>query len=395
MSTTEMLTQQTLRKLAETAGPWITLVLSANEGGDIAVELKDTMKRLGNELTERGIDPDQVLAPIHDAGRDVRGETKSRGSIAILRSPSELRVFRVSGSLPPAARIGERVDLRTLLSVIQAQRLFYMIALSQNRTRFLKCTESTSEELRFPDGFAASLMDSMQTRKPDHVLDNRSSGGPSTGSMSGVMFGTNTDREDKDEYMLHFFMQLDKAANALLKGSTHPLVPVGVEHEIALYRRVNTYPNLIEPGVYGAADGLEGGEIHRRALELLERHSREPGNDVPVDFDKRVGTGHASTHIQEIIAGAWEGRVSHFFFRQDAHYRGTFDPVRQRVKHTDDPLDSPCDLVEGAAWQTVLHGGEARILPGSAMPNGVPVCALFRYPSPAKAGTPDLVEMPV
>ena len=276
---------------------------------------------------------------------------------------------------------------------MEAQKVFYILALSQNRTRILKCTQDDSEEVPFPAGVAVSLADAMQTRKPDHVLDNRASGGPSTGSMGGVMFGTSTDREDKDEYMLHFFMELDKAMNLVLKGSGDPLVPVGVEHEIALYRRVNTYPHLLEPGIHGAPDGLEGGEMHRRALELLEQRVREPGNEVPADFDKRVGTGHASTHIQEIVAGAWEGRVSHFYFQPNAHYMGTYDHVRQRVKRTDDPLDSPVDLIDAAAWQTVLHGGQVRLLPGSALPNGVPACALFRYPVPSGAAETDSAQL--
>jgi len=56
-----------------------------------------------------------------------------------------------------------------------------------------------------------------------------------------------------------------------------------------------------------------------------------------------------------------------------------------RVKHTDDPLDSPADLIDLAVEQTILHGGEAKILRASAMPNGVPICALMRYPAAAPA----------
>jgi hypothetical protein len=202
-----------------------------------------------------------------------------------------------------------------------------------------------------------------------------------------VMFGTTADREKKDEYLHNYFALLDKAVHAALKDSTAPLIAAGVESELALYRRVNTYPNFIEEGVHGAPDGLEGGEMHRRALELLERLEREPGREVPADFDKRVGTGHASMHIQEIVGAAYDGRVSHFFFQADAHYPGTWDAVRKRARHTEDPLDSPEDLIEVAAYQTIAQGGEVKILPAPAMPNGVPACALFRYPA-ARLQTP-------
>jgi hypothetical protein len=360
-------------------GPCITLVLGGTENGDTATELKDGLNRFRKEMESRGPEGESVLASVNNALRDIRGETRSKGAIVVLGSPSVTRVFRANGPVKPLSRAADRFDIRTLLALQGGQKEFYILALSQNRTRLLRCSEDSSEEIPIP-GAPASLADAMQTRPPDHVLDNRASGGPSIGA-GAVMFGTSSDRDDKDEYMLHFFMEIDKAVAEALKDSTDPLIAVGVEHEIALYRRVNTYPHLLEPGVSGAPDGLEGGEMHHRALELLERRAAEFGFAIPADFDKRVGTGHASAHIQDIVTAAWEGRVSHLFLQANASYSGTFDPVRMRVKHTEDPLDSPIDLTDSAAEQTILHGGEVRIVPGSAMPNGVPVCALMRYPA--------------
>jgi hypothetical protein len=327
-------------------------------------------------LKDRGVDGEELLRPVAAAATEAKSE---KGGLVILRAPSLMQIHRVA-SVRPIVRVDEHFDVRTLLNIAAERKLFYILALSQNRTRILKCTQDRCEEIPFPAGFPTSLEDAMQTSKPDHDLENRSSGGPSIGSGK-VLFGTSSDKDAKDEYMLHFFEELDKAVKSALKDSGAPLVPVGVEQEIALYRRVNTYPHLAEPGVPGAPDGLEGGEMHRRAVEMLKRRAEEPGREVPGDFDKRVGTGHASTNIQEIVAGAYEGRVSHFFFQAKAEYLGAYDPVRQRVKHTGDPLDSPVDLVETAAFHTIRQGGEAKILPGSAMPNGVPVCALFRYPA--------------
>jgi hypothetical protein len=316
---------------------------------------------------------EQAIAEARAAGRSRRGTV-------ILRSPSLLQVHHID-SVQPVLRVAEHFDLRTILAIAAEQKSFYILALSQNRTRILRCGQGAAEEIPFPEGFPASLADAMQTRQPDHVLDNRASGGPSMGG-GAVMFGTSSDREDKDEYMLHFFLSLDKAVNTALKDSTDPLVPVGVEHEIALYRRINTYPHLVEPGVHGAPDGLEGGEMHKRALALLRQQEEAIPTELG-DFDKRVGTGHASKNIQEIVAAAFDGRVSHFFFQAGAQYLGTYDSVRQRVKHTDDPKDSPLDLIEAAGLETIRKGGETRILPAPAMPGGVPVCALFRYPAAA------------
>jgi hypothetical protein len=377
MTTTEGTKTEVIRELLRVPGPCITVVLAGNEAGDTAIELKDAVSAIRGEFRKRGEDSESLVKPIVATNAQVRGETKARGSIVILRAPQVMQVHRVRG-LRSQLRVDDHFDVRTVLALEAARKNFYILALSQKRTRILKCTEDAAEEIPFPAGFPFSLADAMQTRQPDHMLDNRSSGGPSIGA-GAVVFGTSSDREAKDEYLLHFFKDIDRAVNVALKGSAEPLVPAGVEHEIALYRRVNSYAEVVDPGVQGAPDGLEGGEMHRRALRSLEEWQQEPGRVVPADFDRRVSAGLASMHIQEIVPAAFAGRVSQFFFQANAQYPGAYDSVRQKVKRTEDPLDGPADLVESAAYQTILQGGQAQIIAARAMPGGAPICAVFRY----------------
>jgi hypothetical protein len=377
MNETDSIRNQTIRVLADGPGPYITIALSGNSFGNTNIELKDAIAQVRRDLETQTKDAAELMRPIEETAEELRG-TRQRGGIVILRSPSVMQVHRVE-PLKRVVQAGDRFDLRTLLCVAAHQRDFYVLALSQNRTRILKCNQDACEELPFPRGFPSSLAESMQTRQPDHDLQNRASGGVSIGDGS-VVFGTSSDHDAKDEYMSHFFVSLDRAVNTALRERGEPLIAVGVESEIALYRKVNTYGHLVESGVFGAPDGI-GSELHQRAMELLDQHAQQPGHDVPADFDKRVGTGHASTHIQEIVAAAYEGRVSHLFFQPNAQYMGTFDPVRRRLRRTDDPTHSPVDLIDSAAHQTLRQGGALKMLPAATMPNGVPVCALFRYPA--------------
>ncbi len=359
---------ESIRDLLSTAGPCITIVTSETK-------LADAIDSLRKLLRDRGEESEALLAPVPNAAGSLSAEVRKRSAIAILRSPALIRVLPAGPEVKPIVKVNDRFDLRTLLAIHSAETPFHILALSQKRTRILECTQHSCREIPFPEGFPESLADSKQTDQPDHDLDNRSSAGPGVGGMKGVMFGTSTDREKKDQYLLHFFSSIDKAVHVALKNSTSSLVVVAVDSELALYRRVNTYPNIVEPGVHGSADGLDGGEVHRRALELLQSRPAPATAEVLSDFDKKMGTGHASIHIQEIVTAAFDGRVSHYFFQENARYDGTFDAMRQRVKHSDSG-----DLIEEGAYQTIMHGGEARIMPPSAMPNGVAVCALFRYP---------------
>ena len=108
----------------------------------------------------------------------------------------------------------------------------------------------------------------LATRKPDHVLEQPlPRPGPSVGSMRGVSFGTNTDREREDEYLAHFFKEFDKAINTLLRGDTAPLLLAGTEDEIAIYRRVSTTATCSTSIVHGSPDGFSDRELHRRAMD--------------------------------------------------------------------------------------------------------------------------------
>lgn len=369
-------TADTIRELMETSGPCLTVV------GKPGPELANALNAL--RRTNRPLGPaveqliDQALSDSHRAPGPA---SATAGQIAIFRSASKSFIWRVPDNVKPVAAVGERFHLRSVVAAACAQQPFYILALSQNRSRLLECTQHSAQEVPLPEGTPLSLTDSRQTRKPDHTLDNRNTAGPSVGHMKGVLSGSGTEKEDKEEQILHFFSELDKAVAAALRDSGAPLVIAGVEHELATYKRVNTYPKLVEPGVHGAPDGLEGGEMHRRALEQLRAHAHDPIVQALRDFDKKAGTGHASTHIQEIVAAAYEGRVAFLYAQPDASYMGIYDTVRQRVKHGADALDGAADLVDAAAEETIRHGGEVRVLDAGAMPNGVPVCAIFRYPA--------------
>jgi hypothetical protein len=375
------LTQPAIRDLLASQGPCVTLVLPARDTATrtkFRTALNDIRQQLKGKLPDEELE--SLLEPVNTI--DPAADPKRHGSKLILRSPEVFHQIPVNIELTETATAGDHFSVRAILTAAAAQKYFYLLALSQNRMRILRCTDTSSEELPWPAGVPASLEEAMQTRKPDHVLDNMHTGGPSTGSMRGVMFGTSSDADDKDEYMLHFFMEVEKGLKPLLKGSEDPLVVVGVEHELALYKRVNTYPNLFEPGVHGSADGLEGGEIHTRALQLLAEHPAGQTQKLLSGFDKKIGTGHASTHIHDMVIAAHQGRVSHFFFQESARYPGTFDAVRSRVKRTEDELDQPIDLIDFTVLETLRNGGEAMIEQASHLPNGVPACALFRYPEP-------------
>ena len=102
------------------------------------------------------------------------------------------------------------------------EQKFYVLSLSQKHTRLLLYAYQSRQELQLRRLAPQSLQAWMNSRLPDHVLDNWSAGGPSLGKMKGVVFGSSSDRELPEEYLRHFFKEVDKgypAASGVFPGS--------------------------------------------------------------------------------------------------------------------------------------------------------------------------------
>ena len=378
----DQLSNEMLRDLAEAQPPCITIVVQT--GGNLRARALDAVRTVRKELETGypGEDADALLAPLEAVANRPEPNIRPAETLVLLRSRNHFHEFRTRQNLTERIVVNDEFHFRSLLTMLKTRKDFYLLALSQNHTRMLHCTDADVREVSLPTGTPASLDESKQTEKPDHVLDSRITAGPSMGSSKGVMFGTSSDRDISNEYLLHFFRALNRGVNEILRETGAPLVVAGVERDLALYRTVNSYTCTVEPGVQGAPDGMKGGEMHKRALDSLDAQPYGPVRKALEGFEKSAGIGRASNKAQEIVRAAYEGRISFLFLQESAEYRGTFDEMRRRVKRHDDGINPMRDLLNEAVVKTIASGGEVMVLPAKDMPNGVPACAVFRYPAP-------------
>ncbi|MDQ6701539.1 MAG: hypothetical protein M3Z36_15270 [Acidobacteriota bacterium] len=381
----EMLSSQTLKGLASATGPCASIFLPLGEASNFVAELKRAVHSVEEQLQNK-TGPNgarALLEPLRKAAENVASDERideHRGqTLVLLCSTDSMHVLWAAHSIPARASVADHFEVRPLLTTSPLDQPFYILALSQRQVRLLRCTKDKSEEVALPEYTATSLADSKDTSKPDHDLDNMASGGPSTGSMRGVISTTNTDREHKDNYILQFFQGIDRGLNVVLKNETAPLVLVGVEYELALYKLANKYAHMIETGVHGAPDGLKGPEMHSRAIEILEKHFAGAAEKALAQFERLVNSNNASVTVKDIVKAAYESRVAHLFLREDAEYKGTFDEAGHSVKSGRSEGPESEDLLNATALQTLQFGGDVFVLPANKMPNGVPAAAVFRY----------------
>ena len=372
-----------LKELAAVQGPCITVIASLHpeDKRHGRLRLKKANEETDEKLAAHGVDLETrraLLEPLR--GLDEELETGNEGASAvILRSRDVFRYHIVPQQLEDSVTVAQHFYLIPLLDIIWESRPFYVLALSQKHIRLVRCTNTSSEEVDLPPSVPRNFDDFIQTDKPDHVLDNSAAGGPGTGSMGRVMFGTGTDKERKDQYLLHFYRAVDRGISDLLKGDPASLVIAGVEYELPLYREVSGCPNLVEEGVRGAPDGLKGGELHARALQVVEAHWRKDIDDALAVYEQFGGSDRASASIKEIVKAAYDGRVLHLFVARGARHLGNFDEMTHKVRTHGQERPGDEDLINAAAIETLAHAGDVFIIPRSKVPHGSQMAAVMRY----------------
>ena len=349
----ERFSLEKLRGLASAAPPCISIVLLEREARDARIAFKDALAQVRAKLAASASKHDiaSLLDPLELAATNVIDSSKEPATFIFLRSPDVCESFRTRYLVgQPVAAVGECFQLRPLLALASKHLEFYILALKLNDTRIFKCTDQFCEAARFPKnagteaaGFVPGASQSSLRAEPVH------------------------DRDHPENHLGRFYREIDRDVNALLKDGHPPLVVVGVEHEVALFHRLTTYPACVEPGIRGLPGHLGQNEMYRQSLELVRSVTTGPARRALEKFDKQIGTGHASADVQEIVRAASTGRVEHLFLLENGAVPGA--------------VDGGADLLDTAAVQTLRHGGDVQILLETSMPSGGPICAIFRYAS--------------
>ncbi len=377
------LTAHEIKEFAGNSNIWLTILTPTDAPGrkTLSMRFKRALESAEEKLRRRRLTTDvirRMFDPLGELAGRLDDEAHER-TLALFRSPEELRYFWLPEQCAETVIAAANPYIRPFLKKIDDELVFYILALSQKDVRLLRCTEHSSEEVDVKDYFTPNINDFLGMSKPDHVLDNRITAGPSMGDGAGVIFGTNTEAEHKDEYLYQFFRQVNDGVVGLLRGQEKaPLVLCGVDEELAVYRRVNTWANTPGEAVRGAPNGLRGGEMHARAIEVLARAKDKELDDILAQHDRQAGE-IAQAGVDDLVRFAYEGRILHLFVAEQARAPGLFDEgqFRARAHQTERPGDE--DLINAAAVQTIVHAGRVHVLPQARVPGNRPMACIARY----------------
>lgn len=382
-----VLRRDDLKTFVTATGPCVSLYFADHDPGEKTrqdeVRLRNALEGAESRLRELGFDKGaiaELLDPVRAIADEMGPWHMEGNAFAIFRSPDVFRVFRPMDKVDEISVVAEHFYILPILGMLDADRHWYVLALSQKNVRLLKCTAHSSEEVSLPPGTPTALDEWLNTRLPNESPDQR---GPAeeTPKEPGATLGTftsQTDRDRKDEFLQNFFREVDKGVMEFLRGESAPLVLAGVEQQVGFYKRISGYLHLTDGAVHGSPEGLKGGEIHSRALPIVQEHLHLPMKKALESLDRAsndlraVGPAHC-------VKAAYEGRVAHLFVAKTGAMWGSFNTDNMEIQvHPERQLNSE-DLINLAVVEAIAHGSDVWPLPPEQIPGNAQVLAVLRY----------------
>src|SRR5262245_19672889 len=200
----EIVSVDDLKVLAGASGPCISVALSIPNPLEIRARLKNKLRTLQKELERQGRDGSALLEPIQNLAVTMETSRGWANTLVILRSPGLFQSYWLRADIKDSIDIGNRFQVRPLFEVAAIEQCFHLLVLSQKEVRLRHITPHRVEAIDMQGRTPLSFAEFLNTRQPDHRLENRSTNGPSVGAMKVAHFGSGTDREREDESLRHF-----------------------------------------------------------------------------------------------------------------------------------------------------------------------------------------------
>jgi hypothetical protein len=359
---------------------YLPTVRSASEARQNVIRLKNLLKKAETSLVGQGLRRDEIESIINP-GRGLLDDIKlwdnREDGLAVFLSTRNYHYYHLPASVDELVVVGPRFHIKPLFHLLSGDVNYFVLALSQNQIRLIKCTQYTAAEVELT-GLPTSMDDALQYDGFEKHLQART--GMSGGGRRPALFhGQGPSREQTKDDLVKFFRQVDSGLQKYFKNSQAPLVLAGVDYLGPLYREVNTYGFLEPQGLAGNPEELPLRDLQTRAWPLVKPWFEKALSEDLAEYRQLDGTGRTSRQVEEIVAAAHHGRVKTIFVPVGRQNWGTYDQAGSAPEVHQQFQDGDVDLLDLAAAQAILNGGGIHVMIPDEMPDQAEIAAIYRY----------------
>jgi hypothetical protein len=283
-------------------------------------------------------------------------------SLAVFASPTTLRTFRLPNRLTASVEVADRFYVKPLLRAVTFPQAAFVLALAAGSVRLVEIG-------REGPTFTVDV--------PDLPADAASAAGKASiadRSPSARLQGS----EGQKVRLRQFARKVDQALRGVLTGLELPLILAATEPLASIYRSLNSYPHLAEPGIPGNPEAVSDDDLAAAARTVLDEVYAAELSAIRDLFDLRFSRDRASTDVATVARAATYGAVDALLVDIDEKLPGYVDEDSGAVTLAEDDAVS-YGVVDELARRVLLTGGRVLAVRGPDIPGGGPLAAILRY----------------
>jgi hypothetical protein len=354
----------------------------SSETGQNSVRFKNLIRQAEAELEKYELHPTdlgQFLQPAIDLDEDEFWQDQNAG-LALFISEGFFRFYRVPIDMIELVVVNDRFHLKPLIPLLSGDDRFYILTLGQRDVRLLESNRyGMTREVEI-EGLPKSMDEALQYDETAKDEQRRQGGGAGRAALqAGSYHGQGGERENVKEDLLQYFQLVDKALHDFFHNRHAPLVLAGVNYLLPIYHEANTYNFIVEEGIQHNTKEQTAQELHAEAWAIVEPQFQANQQKAIDYYHESIAAGKGSNDLDEVIQGAFYGRVEQLFVPVGVQKWGHFDPDSMKLEMHSDAQPGDEDLLNAAAIQTIFHGGTVYAVEPEEVPDDTPVAAVFRY----------------
>jgi len=284
-------------------------------------------------------------------------------SLAVFATPDALQTFRLANRLSPMVKVSDRLHLNPLLRAITFPNAAYVLAVSENAVRLIEVLPG---------------LEPSRVKLPDLPRDAASAAGKSTlndRSHSRRVHGT----EGQNVRLRQYARKIDAALRSTLAGRETPLILAAADRMAAIYRSVNSYPNILADHITSTTDRTTDADLAEAARALLDQAYAQETAKFRALYGAQARINRATTDLSDAARAASFGAIGTLLVDIDSDVPGLVDEETGVVNFAEGPSASTYDVVDEIAARALSTGARVLAVRKEDLPGDGTLAAFLRF----------------
>lgn len=339
------------------------------------IRLKNLIKNAHEELLKKGLKKmkaDEILAPAEDLLSKPKFWTHQQKGLVLYAADDYFEVIQIPYTVSENAYVNDHFLITPVLPMISLNGTFSVLAISRQNARLLRCTRNEVNDIT-PDD-AETSMDVYLEEAPEKELQFH------TGASGddAMFFGHGSKKEERMNVLHAYFRQLEKSITAEMKKNSEPLVLIGLEDNLAIYKKANDYNRVMDDTITVNPDEMSNLQLKDQGWEVIKKHFLKEMYHSLDQFSEKDNE-KVSNNMVDIIENTVMGKSKTIFIAENESKWGFYDADNHEVHFTDEEGEEAVDLLNWLAIKGRETGSNVYLLPKEDMPTQATVAAEYRF----------------